>query len=109
MSSEILDDLDDSLRDFDVPPSPLSLRHSMGPSEAATTEDAEADDYEDHHRRASEEDLQGSETGSADGYSPPAWRRLGNGDRSSGFWRGPADGLGVLPLPFYPTSRGTSP
>lgn len=34
-----------------------------------------------------------SETGvsdseaSAGGYSPPAWRRLGNGDRSSGFWR----------------------
>jgi hypothetical protein len=24
---------------------------------------------------------------SAGGYSPPAWRRLGNGDRSSGFWR----------------------
>jgi hypothetical protein len=34
-----------------------------------------------------------SETGASDseasagGYSPPAWRRLGNGDRSSGFWR----------------------
>lgn len=24
---------------------------------------------------------------SAGGYSPPAWRRLENGDRSSGFWR----------------------
>ncbi|EFX04519.1 hypothetical protein CMQ_1447 [Grosmannia clavigera kw1407] len=24
---------------------------------------------------------------SVGGYSPPAWRRLGNGDRSSGFWR----------------------
>lgn len=24
---------------------------------------------------------------STGGYSPPAWRRLGNGDRSSGFWR----------------------
>ncbi|KAL2135086.1 hypothetical protein VTI74DRAFT_9796 [Chaetomium olivicolor] len=29
---------------------------------------------------------EGSEA-SAGGYSPPAWRRLGNGDRSSGFWR----------------------
>lgn len=29
---------------------------------------------------------------SAGGYSPPAWRRLGNGDRSSGFWR-KSDGL----------------
>ncbi|KAK3381625.1 hypothetical protein B0H63DRAFT_524327 [Podospora didyma] len=28
---------------------------------------------------------------SAGGYSPPAWRRLGNGDRSSGFWRKSSD------------------
>lgn len=35
---------------------------------------------------ASEPDASGSEA-SAGGYSPPAWRRLGNGDRSSGFWR----------------------
>lgn len=27
------------------------------------------------------------------GYSPPAWRRLGNGDRSSGFWRKGGDDL----------------
>ena len=32
------------------------------------------------------EDASDSEA-SAGGYSPPAWRRLGNGDRSSGFWR----------------------
>ncbi|KAF5657778.1 hypothetical protein FHETE_10204 [Fusarium heterosporum] len=35
-----------------------------------------------------EGDLEESEIASG-GYSPPAWRRLGNGDRSSGFWRGP--------------------
>jgi hypothetical protein len=35
---------------------------------------------------ASEMDDSDSEA-SAGGYSPPAWRRLGNGDRSSGFWR----------------------
>ncbi|KAK4158332.1 hypothetical protein C8A00DRAFT_28610 [Chaetomidium leptoderma] len=35
---------------------------------------------------ASEMDVSDSEA-SAGGYSPPAWRRLGNGDRSSGFWR----------------------
>jgi hypothetical protein len=35
---------------------------------------------------ASEMDASDSEA-SAGGYSPPAWRRLGNGDRSSGFWR----------------------
>jgi hypothetical protein len=31
---------------------------------------------------------------SVGGYSPPAWRRLGNGDRSSGFWRRTDDILG---------------
>ncbi|KAB5542886.1 hypothetical protein GE09DRAFT_230017 [Coniochaeta sp. 2T2.1] len=31
---------------------------------------------------------------SGGGYSPPAWRRLGNGGRSSGFWRTPAAGTG---------------
>lgn len=35
---------------------------------------------------AASEEEEGSEA-SAGGYSPPAWRRLGNGDRSSGFWR----------------------
>lgn len=39
-----------------------------------------------------------SEIASGGGYSPPAWRRLGNGDRSSGFWRGPRDVLGGLPM-----------
>ncbi|KAF3761797.1 hypothetical protein M406DRAFT_238285, partial [Cryphonectria parasitica EP155] len=33
------------------------------------------------------------------GYSPPAWRRLGNGDRSSGFWRMGDDLLGYGGLP----------
>ncbi|KAM7192490.1 hypothetical protein V8F20_008826 [Naviculisporaceae sp. PSN 640] len=28
-----------------------------------------------------------SEEASAGGYSPPAWRRLGNGGRNNGFWR----------------------
>ncbi|KAJ3467388.1 hypothetical protein MRS44_004952 [Fusarium solani] len=68
--------LDASLRDFDLPASTLSPRHSVLRSEAAT-----------------EEDLEDSEVASAGGYSPPAWRRLGNGDRSSGFWRGPHDFL----------------
>ncbi|KAJ4205526.1 hypothetical protein NW767_003591 [Fusarium falciforme] len=71
-----LENLDASLRDFDLPASTLSPRHSVLRSEAAT-----------------EEDLEDSEVASAGGYSPPAWRRLGNGDRSSGFWRGPHDFL----------------
>jgi hypothetical protein len=72
---DLLDNLDASLQDFDLPPSP-SLPHqsarSAHRSEAALTEG----------------DLEESEIASG-GYSPPAWRRLGNGDRSSGFWRGP--------------------
>lgn len=35
----------------------------------------------------------------AGGYSPPAWRRLGNGDRSSGFWRKGDNLLGYDGLP----------
>ncbi|KAF5239619.1 hypothetical protein FANTH_9915 [Fusarium anthophilum] len=61
--------------DFDLPPSPSLPHHSAHRSEAAMTEG----------------DLEESETASASGYSPPAWRRLGNGDRSSGFWRAPQD------------------
>jgi hypothetical protein len=75
--------LEASLRDFEHPPSP-SLHHSaLHRSEAAMTE--------------VDEDLEDSEIASVGGYSPPAWRRLGNGDRSSGFWRGPHDVLAALP------------
>ncbi|KAF5547974.1 hypothetical protein FMEXI_4925 [Fusarium mexicanum] len=70
-----LEGLDASLQDFDLPPSPSLPHHSAHRSEAAMTEG----------------DLEESETASASGYSPPAWRRLGNGDRSSGFWRAPQD------------------
>ncbi|KAK2590860.1 hypothetical protein QQS21_011452 [Conoideocrella luteorostrata] len=65
-----LEGLDASLQDFEPPVSPVSMRHSSAvPSEPAT------------------EDLEESDIGSAGGYSPPAWRRLGNGDRSRGFWK----------------------
>lgn len=75
--------LEASLRDFEHPPSP-SLHHSaLQRSEVAMTE--------------ADEDLEDSEIASVGGYSPPAWRRLGNGDRSSGFWRGPHDVLAALP------------
>ncbi|KAI1050211.1 hypothetical protein LB506_001609 [Fusarium annulatum] len=72
-----LEGLDASLQDFDLPPSPSLPQHSAHRSEAAMTEG----------------DLEESETASASGYSPPAWRRLGNGDRSSGFWRAPQQGF----------------
>lgn len=48
-------------------------------------------------------------TVSAGGYSPPAWRRLGNGDRSSGFWRKGDNLLGYGGLPPQGTSMESSP
>lgn len=84
------DDLDVSLQDFEHPASPSLLRHSSAlPSELVT---------EDEDLYGEERDL-ASDAGSASGgYSPPAWRRLGNGNRSSGFWRGPEDDLlGTMP------------
>lgn len=50
-------------------------------------------------------------TVSAGGYSPPAWRRLGNGDRSSGFWRKGDNllGYGGLPPHWRSRSRESSP
>ncbi|POR31467.1 Uncharacterized protein TPAR_08286 [Tolypocladium paradoxum] len=62
--------LRDQPLDFEHPASPTSMRHSSAlPSEPAT------------------EDLEDSDIGSAGGYSPAAWRNLGNGDRSRGFWK----------------------
>ncbi|KAF4974307.1 hypothetical protein FZEAL_8775 [Fusarium zealandicum] len=56
-----------------------------------------------------EEDLEDSEAASVGGYSPPAWRRLGNGDRSSGFWRSPHDFLGAGLRHGLSTLRESSP
>lgn len=103
-----LDGLDDSLQDFDPTANPLPrhhhhhhlnhhhLNHSAFRSDPAVTE---MDEEEDR-------DLDVSEIASGGGYSPPAWRRLGNGDRSSGFWRGPHDFLAALPRGI---SRESSP
>lgn len=44
--------------------------------------------------------------GGGGGYSPPAWRRLGNGDRSSGFWRKGDNLLGYGGLPPLTTGYG---
>ena len=52
--------------------------HSGFPFSDPETDHAESDDSLD------EED---DDSHSVGGYSPPAWRRLGNGSRSSGFWR----------------------
>lgn len=98
-SSVPLDDLDASLGDFEPPDSPLPP-HSASVTTAGT----------DRESLAAEEDRAGedSDSASAGGYSPPAWRRLDNGDRSSGFWRGGRDILGAVPLRLD-SPRGTSP
>ncbi|TLS30755.1 hypothetical protein PpBr36_03149 [Pyricularia pennisetigena] len=62
------DPLDASLQDFEQPLSPAGHRRMA--SDPADTESM-------------------TDSASNGGYSPPAWRRLGNGDRSSGFWRSP--------------------
>ncbi|KAI6490672.1 hypothetical protein MCOR11_007404 [Pyricularia oryzae] len=62
------DPLDASLQDFEQPLSPPGHRRMA--SDPADTESM-------------------TDSASNGGYSPPAWRRLGNGDRSSGFWRSP--------------------
>jgi len=55
--------------------------HSAGfRSDDLASEDLVSEEEEEDRDSVSEE-------ASAGGYSPPAWRRLGNGDRSSGFWR----------------------
>ncbi|KAK3682542.1 hypothetical protein B0T22DRAFT_287459 [Podospora appendiculata] len=81
-----LDPLDISLEDFE-------------PSIGSRSRSPPAFDYPSVHsgfrsdEEASEMDDLDSEV-SAGGYSPPAWRRLGNGDRSSGFWRKSDDMMG---------------
>ena len=92
-----LDQLDASLQDFE-PTTPPHRRF----------------DYPSHHSGfrsddgATESEVTGlrDSVASAGGYSPPAWRRLGNGDRSSGFWRRTDNILGDFP---QPRSRESSP
>lgn len=94
MPFDPLDHLDASLQDFEArSPPPFGYRSV---STAFRSSDTESDMHDS--------------VASAGGYSPPAWRRLGNGDRSSGFWRkGGADhfGYGYGGLP--PQTRESSP
>lgn len=109
---EPFDDLEASLKDFvratdpnkeNRVPRGLSIpRGSSSPSLLPSSEPAtDLDPFED--------DPDSDSDSAAGGYSPPAWRRLGNGDRSSGFWRGPRDDkLAAMP-PLNPSSRFSSP
>ncbi|EGR47248.1 uncharacterized protein TRIREDRAFT_64777 [Trichoderma reesei QM6a] len=92
--ADLQERLDVSLRDFETPvsPPPSTTRNSsVLPSEAAIEDDLLAD----------------LEVASAGSYSPPAWRRLANGSRSSGFWRPPShDALGAM-APMRLAARDT--
>lgn len=74
-----LDQLDASLDDFAPPSMGRPRRLQFGYPSAHSG--FRSDDT------ASETGASEGSAASAGGYSPPAWRRLGNGDRSSGFWR----------------------
>lgn len=92
------DHLEGSLQDFEsVSRSPPPFRYPSTHS-GFLKSDTEADLSE----------MENS-TVSAGGYSPPAWRRLGNGDRSSGFWRKGDNLLGYGGLPPHWRSRESSP
>ncbi|KAF4433257.1 hypothetical protein CGGC5_v014725 [Colletotrichum fructicola Nara gc5] len=108
-SFEHLDPLDASLGDFEPTTPPPNQQTKMPlfgyPSHHSgfrSDLDAESDLGPDPENSVS-----------AGGYSPPAWRRLGNGSRDSGFWRRSEDILGAFPPPdrrlFGHRSRESSP
>ena len=93
------DHLDGSLQDFEsVSRSPPPFLRYPSTHSGFLKSDTEADLSE----------MENS-TVSAGGYSPPAWRRLGNGDKSSGFWRKGDHLLGYGGLPPHWRSRESSP
>lgn len=91
------DHLDASLQDFEPPSSPPS----HGTTRVADLPQARLGGAPLQHsafssRLSEAADVESLMTDSVSngGFSPPAWRRLGNGDRSSGFWRTPDAGSG---------------
>ncbi|KAH8666759.1 hypothetical protein BX600DRAFT_380197 [Xylariales sp. PMI_506] len=89
--------LDASLDDFHAPLTPPPtlppsfIRYPSAHSGFA----ASSIHTEDDEMLENESDLGDASSISVGGYSPPAWRRLQNGDRSSGFWRGTDNLLGL--------------
>ncbi|KAK4189372.1 hypothetical protein QBC35DRAFT_145654 [Podospora australis] len=73
--------IDASLEDF-APPQ-WSPRRPKSPFGFPSTHSGFRSDGMLTESEGEEEDLEAS----AGGYSPPAWRRLGNGNHSSGFWK----------------------
>lgn len=119
MPFEPPDLLDVSLQDLDLveldqtppsrPPSPPRLRfgayqgqgHSSGllKSDIATTVATDSDMESSTISGGAGGGRRRNGRKGGGGYSPPAWRRLGNGDRSSGFWRKGDNLLGYGGLP----------
>jgi hypothetical protein len=100
------DPLDASLADYLPPTPPLTQEQEMKfgyPSAHSGFRSEESDEE-------GGDGAQGS-AASAGGYSPPAWRRLGNGGQSSGFWRAPpaAGGFGGFDVEGRDRSRESSP
>ncbi|KAK7752276.1 hypothetical protein SLS62_005812 [Diatrype stigma] len=75
-------DMDDV--QFKTPMSPPPLLGHLSSISGYPFSDPDLDQVESDDSSLEEDDDDGL---SAGGYSPPAWRRLGNGNRSSGFWR----------------------
>ncbi|KEY64258.1 hypothetical protein S7711_09918 [Stachybotrys chartarum IBT 7711] len=76
-----IDDLDDVyLQGLEASLSPVSLNHSLMTAGDSEEEEAAAEELDDNRS------LQhGSETASGNGFFPPAWRNLQNGELNRGF------------------------
>ncbi|OIW25051.1 hypothetical protein CONLIGDRAFT_80576 [Coniochaeta ligniaria NRRL 30616] len=104
------DPLDASLADYLPPSPPLTQEQEQTnkfgyPSAHSGFRSEESEDSDDDGGRQ-------PSVASGGGYSPPAWRRLGNGGRSSGFWRAPGTGgggFGGFDLDGRDRSRESSP
>lgn len=108
MPFDPLDHLDASLADFEHPSRPSTRSpapHRQHPPGFPFGYPSTHSGFLKTDTEATVSEMESS-TASAGGYSPPAWRRLGNGDRSSGFWRKGDNLLGYGGLPPNGYSRG---
>lgn len=79
---------DASLEDY-LPPSPPLTQETFEPNFGYPSAHSEFRSESEGEEDQGETDRREDSVASVGGYSPPAWRRLGNGDKSSGFWRRP--------------------
>ena len=86
--------LDASLEDFRAPLTPPPTQPSSF-DHCLSTHSGFAQSDSLHMEDLDDQSSVGDDSLSAGGYSPPAWRRLENGDRSAGFWRPSNNLLGL--------------